>query len=270
MAGFIPERESQWHYRDYVIRSFNADKPYDRFLTEQFAGDELVDWRGMKTVTSETKELLVATGFLRTANDQTGNVMTDIPSYRYSVLFDTIEIFGTGVMGLTLQCARCHSHKYDPVPQRDYYRLMALLTPAYNLQKWIRVGKRKLPSGIDGLFDVASPPKTHLLVRGDIQTPGSEVRPGYLRVFCDSDSEALVPRDNFEAKGATSGRRLAFARWLTRPANSAVFLCPWWDSPAVEIADVTTTKMPAVCGWLAAGLNVALSMERQMTSDTTR
>ncbi len=216
-AGFVPERGQQWQYRDYVIRSFNGDKPYDRFLVEQFAGDEMVDWRKAETFTPETKELLVATGFLRTANDQTGNVMTDIPSYRYAILFDTIEIFGTGVLGLTLQCARCHSHKYDPVSQQDYYRLMALFTPAYNPQKWIRVGERMLPEGIEGVYDVAKAPKTHLLIRGDFRNPGSEVSPGYLRVFCNSDSEALAPLVNSEAKGATSGRRLSFARWLTRP-----------------------------------------------------
>ncbi len=221
VAGFVPDRESRWKYRDYVISAFNTDKPYDQFLVEQIAGDELIDWRTAKALSPAMKELLIATGLLRAASDNTGNVMTDIPSYRYAILFDTLEILGTGVMGLTLQCARCHTHKYDPIPQRDYYRLMALFTPAYNPEKWLRNGDRNLPEGIDGLYDVDSPPTTHLLTRGDITRPGSEVQAGFLRALSESDSAALVPAINPEAQGATSGRRLSFARWLTEPDTPA-------------------------------------------------
>jgi hypothetical protein len=221
VAGFVPDRESRWRYRDYVIAAFNSDKPYDQFLVEQIAGDELVDWRIAKALSPAMKELLVATGLLRSASDNTGNVMTDIPSYRYAILFDTLEILGTAVMGLTLQCARCHTHKYDPIAQRDYYRLMALFTPAYNPEKWLRNGDRTLPEGIDGLYDVDSPPTTHLLTRGDISRPGSEVQAGFIRALSESDSAALVPAVNPEAQGATSGRRLSFARWLTEPDTPA-------------------------------------------------
>ena len=217
-AGFIPHGESsRWRYREYVVRSFNQDKPYDRFLIEQLAGDELVDWRTADSITPEIQELLVATGFLRTANDLTGNVMTDIPSYRYSTLFDTLEIFGTSVLGLTLQCARCHTHKYDPIPQRDYFRLMALFTPAYNPEKWIRVQDRMAPGEIVALYDVGPPPKTHLLNRGDINIPTDEVQPGFLRVFCETNADALADKIPEQKQGDTSGRRLALAHWLTKP-----------------------------------------------------
>ena len=216
-AGFVPEREFRWRYRDYVVRVFNSDKPYDRFLIEQLAGDELVDWRAAKTLTPQMAELLVATGFLRTANDLTGNAMTDIPSYRYALLFDTLEIFGSSVMGLTLQCARCHTHKFDPIPQRDYYRLMALFTPAYNPDQWIRAPQRMLRGDIAGLADVGPAPKTRLLLGGDFRNAGPEVKPGFLGYFCDSESDALAPAVHADAKGETSGRRLALAQWLTKP-----------------------------------------------------
>jgi hypothetical protein len=128
--------EGKWRYRDYVIRSLNDDKPYDRFLTEQLAGDELVDWRGAPTFTPEIRDSLIATGFLRTAADYTHEDVGNIPQNHFGVLHDTIEIVSSSLLGLTLNCARCHDHKFDPLSQADYYRLMAVLTPAYNPEKW--------------------------------------------------------------------------------------------------------------------------------------
>ncbi len=128
--------EGKWLYRDYVIHSFNDDQPYDRFLTEQLAGDELVDWRNTATFTPELRTLLIATGYLRTAQDFTHEDVGNIPQNHYGVLHDTLEIVGSSILGLTLNCARCHDHKFDPLPQEDYYRLMAVLTPAYNPQRW--------------------------------------------------------------------------------------------------------------------------------------
>lgn len=135
-ADNIITSEGKWRYRDYVIKSFNDDKPYDRFITEQLAGDELVDWRSAAKFTPEIRELLVATGYLRTAQDFTHEDVGNIPQNHYAVLHDTIEIVGSSLLGLTLNCARCHSHKFDPVPQEDYYRLMAVFTPAYNPKNW--------------------------------------------------------------------------------------------------------------------------------------
>ena len=134
-----------WKYRDYVVKSLNDDKPYDRFLVQQIAGDELVDWRNADEFTPQVTESLVATGFLRTAIDDTDQGVLDLPSNRYAVLFDQMEIFGSCVLGLTLQCAGCHSHKFDPIPQRDYYRLMANFTTAYNIEDWTRRDRRDLP-----------------------------------------------------------------------------------------------------------------------------
>jgi hypothetical protein len=113
-----------WRYRDYVIRSFNEGKPYDRFLLEQLAGDELPEI---------TKESLVATGFYRLG------IWDDEPADRelaqYDGYDDIITTVGQGILGLTLNCSRCHDHKIDPIPATDYYGMLAFfrnLTPNGN------------------------------------------------------------------------------------------------------------------------------------------
>ena len=125
-----------WRYRDYVIRSYNLDKPFDQFLLEQIAGDELIEWREADRFTPEIREHLVATGFLRLARDQTFERVSDKAVHRYNTLVEMTAIFCTNILGLTVQCAQCHSHKYEPISQLDYYRLQAFFTPAYNPQKW--------------------------------------------------------------------------------------------------------------------------------------
>jgi hypothetical protein len=128
--------ENKWLYRDYVIRAFNEDKPYDRFVREQLSGDEMHDWRGAEQLTPSMRDALVATGFLRTARDLTHEDVGLIRQNYFGIMHDTLEVAGTGLLGLTLNCARCHDHKFDPIPQEDYYRLMALLMPAYDPQAW--------------------------------------------------------------------------------------------------------------------------------------
>lgn len=103
-----------WRYRDYVIDSFNRDKPYDQFLREQLAGDEL------DVVTPET---LIATGYYRLGiwDDEPA----DRPLAKYDVLDGVVSTTGQVILGMTVGCARCHDHKKDPIPQRDYYRMLA-------------------------------------------------------------------------------------------------------------------------------------------------
>ena len=107
------DRPNAWRYRDYVISAFNRDKPFDRFIEEQIAGDE-IDW-----ATDETR---IATGFLR-AGPRVHFREKDNPERRYEYLDDIVGTLGRGVLGLTVQCARCHDHKFDPILQTDYYRL---------------------------------------------------------------------------------------------------------------------------------------------------
>ncbi|MEO2019814.1 MAG: PSD1 and planctomycete cytochrome C domain-containing protein [Fuerstiella sp.] len=107
-------RPYAWRYRDYVIDSFNNDKPYNRFLKEQLAGDELQPY---------SDENLIATGFLAAARISGNQEDDDIQ--RNDVMVDIVNATGSVMLGLTLECAQCHNHKFDPVSQRDYYQLQA-------------------------------------------------------------------------------------------------------------------------------------------------
>ena len=138
-----PERPWAWKYRDYVIRAFNADKPFDRFITEQLAGDELTGPQ-QGDLTAEQIELLSATGFLRMAADGTGSG-EDNPTGRNQMIGDTLKIVSTSLLGLSVGCAQCHDHRYDPIPQTDYYALRAIFAPAMDWQNW-RVPSQRMVS----------------------------------------------------------------------------------------------------------------------------
>src|SRR5262249_16084452 len=130
-------RPLAWRYRDYVIRSLNSDKPYDRFLLEQIAGDELADYENSRIVTTEMMDNLIATGFLRMAPDSTNEGPVNYVEERVDVIADEIEVLGSTVLGLTLKCDRCHSHKYDQIRERDYYRMAGVFNGAYDEHDWI-------------------------------------------------------------------------------------------------------------------------------------
>ncbi|MDA1052266.1 MAG: DUF1553 domain-containing protein [Planctomycetota bacterium] len=137
-------RPNMWRYRDYVIRAFDDDKPYDRFLHEQIAGDELADYENAEVITDELYDNLVATGFLRTAPDRTFANITNFVPDRLEVIADEIQILGSAILGLTVHCARCHSHKFDPISQRDYYQLAASLKDALDEHDWLGPQARTL------------------------------------------------------------------------------------------------------------------------------
>ncbi len=131
-------RPHMYRYRDYVIRSFNADKPYDRFLLEQLAGDELADVAGAAEITPALADNLVATAFLRQGPDPTWANITGFVPDRLDVMGDALDVLGSGVLGLTLKCARCHDHKFDPLPQRDYFRLTDIFKGALDEYNWMK------------------------------------------------------------------------------------------------------------------------------------
>ena len=134
-------RPYSYKYRDYVVRSINADKPLDQFVIEQLAGDELVP-RPWNALTPEKADLLAATGYLRTAVDGTSTGAADEPLAANQVVADTLKIVGSTLLGLTVGCAQCHDHRYDPIPQADYYRLRAVFEPALDTNHWRRPGQR--------------------------------------------------------------------------------------------------------------------------------
>ena len=154
-AGVLAEDRpipNMFRYRDYVVRAFNANKPYDRFLQEQLAGDELSDYHGAfareEQLPDEVVEAVIATGFLRCAPDSSRPDFSTIKNadaqYFYPTLNDTLQIVSSATLGLTVQCARCHSHKYDPIPQTEFYRLQAIFMPALRPKQWIPQMERKI------------------------------------------------------------------------------------------------------------------------------
>jgi hypothetical protein len=260
-------RPHAWRYRDYVVGAFDADKPYDRFLVEQIAGDELADYENAPAITPELYDNLVATGFLRMVPDATWANITGYVPDRLEVVADEIDVLGSAVLGLTMKCARCHTHKFDPIPQRDYYRLVAVFKGAYDEYDWLKpdirpgIGpvsqdtqparllphvttaergaweavekeiaatksparrkeleaRRRPEPRIQALWDRGDPSPTYLYRRGDPLTPGQLVGPGVPSVLTDGKTPFAVTPPWPGAK--KTGRRLAFARWLTRPEN---------------------------------------------------
>lgn len=196
-----------WKYRDYVIRAFNTDLPYDRFLTEQVAGDE-VPWRNEQSVT--------ATGFLRlgTWDDEPNDAL----EYKFERLDDLVHATSTAFLALTVRCARCHDHKFDPISQKDYYAFGASFYAGY-----LDPGDGKLMGGppTEKLgFDTigftdrgreAVP--LHRLISGDPRRPKEEVAPGYLSLVTNLPNTVTPPPNG----ATTTHRRLQLAQWLTNP-----------------------------------------------------
>ncbi|MCG6156555.1 PSD1 and planctomycete cytochrome C domain-containing protein [Rubinisphaera margarita] len=136
------ERPWAWKYRDYIIRSLNADKPVDEFIIEQLAGDELAG-PIQGDLTAEQIELLTATGFLRMAADGTGSGDNSAEA-RNKVVSDTIKIVSSSLLGMSVACAQCHDHRYDPISQIDYFAMRAVFEPALDWQKWQTPPQRRV------------------------------------------------------------------------------------------------------------------------------
>ena len=119
------KRRMVWFYRDYVINAFNRDLPYNQFVIEQLAGDQLPN---------ATQDQIVATGFLRNSmvNEEGG---VDPEQFRMEAMFDRMDCIGKSVLGLTIQCAQCHNHKFDPLTQEEYYRMFAFINNDYDAQR---------------------------------------------------------------------------------------------------------------------------------------
>lgn len=133
-------RPHAWRYRDYVIRSMNADKPWSEFIQEQLAGDELAgathgDFQ-QAVLDPKRRDELTATAFLRMAPDGTGDGVDDAKLAKNQVIAEQMKIMTSSLMGLTVACAQCHDHRYDPITQADYYRMRAIFDPAYHWEAW--------------------------------------------------------------------------------------------------------------------------------------
>ncbi len=198
-----------WRFRDYVIRAFNADKPYDRFVREQLAGDELPD---------ADDDAVIATGFHRVGIWDGDPADKELA--RYDNLDDLVATIGQVFLGLTVDCARCHNHKIDPIPQRDYYRLLAFVhntTPYENAGAAVEV---PLPSNpAEKALAITEPPGapaiTRVLLRGNPTTPGERVEPGFPKIL-GGETPTIPP---IPAGAKSSGRRTLLADWIVSKAN---------------------------------------------------
>ena len=144
-------RPLAYKYRDYVIESLNRGKPFDQFIEEQIAGDERVGYQFGGDLTPNMVEALTATHFLRNAADGTGESdgnPDEVARDQYSVLEGTVEILGSALLGLTVQCARCHDHKFEPMTTEEYYQLQAILKPAFNHDDWLKPNQRVVSVGL--------------------------------------------------------------------------------------------------------------------------
>lgn len=142
-SGDDPVRKTAYKYRDYVIRSLNADKPWDQFITEQLAGDEMIR-PPYEELPPQELDKLIATGFLRMAPDGTGSPGVDQKAASNQHVADTLQIVGSALLGLTIHCAQCHNHRYDPIPQVDYYRIRAIIEPALDVKNWRKPAAREI------------------------------------------------------------------------------------------------------------------------------
>jgi len=216
------EKPFAWKYRDYVIQALNKDKPYDRFVLEQLAGDELAD--------ADT-ESLIATGFLRLgpwdAERGASVQKSERIAEQYNELDDMVSTTSMLFLGLTMGCARCHDHKFDPLSAEDYYSLVAVFHPLKRPHK----GREELataavpPRVLKANPDIKQPegyflrelspeaPETRLLRRGNPHQPGDPVSPAVPVALVDEPVEFLSP-DEF-----TSRRRLSLAHWIVDSQN---------------------------------------------------
>ena len=241
-------RPDAYRYRDYVVESFNNDKPYDEFLKEQLAGDE---------IDPSNEKLLIASGFNRLGPLRKNAGNQDVASSRTEVLTEMTNVVGSSMLGMTVGCARCHDHKFDPIRQSDYYRLQgffaqtqandvivasaeeqakykATLDPLEKEMLTLRMSMRraseeekgklqvrlealdeKMPAPLTAMYAVSDNPKEmtpiHLLGRGDYRNKGAKVGMRAMGVLLP-DATPELPLD-------ATKPRLQLAKWIIDPAN---------------------------------------------------
>ena len=212
-----------WKYRDWVIKAFNSDMPYDQFVKEQLAGDE---------IDIPTESSVIATGMLRagTWNDEPN----DPQEYKYERLEDMVDVVSTAFLGLTVRCARCHDHKFDPIPQVDYYRMAAAfwggtIDPGGRSDMGGPNDKQLGFKKVFGWTDVhRNPPPIHLLINGDPDKKSFIVQPGHLSLV----KRLNRPIEDPPKDSKTSWRRRQLAEYITHtdnPLTSRVIVNRIWQ-----------------------------------------
>ena len=203
------ERPTAWTYRDAVIRALNEDLPFDKFTRWQVAGDSLQ---------ADDPLAQALTGFLTAGSTVTNVDGIDREKAMYDKMDDVVSATGSAFLGLTIGCARCHDHKYDPISQRDYYRLVGFFLPG-------KPADRKVAIGTEGAtvkaltWNGGNTRKNPLLNRGDVAEKEGDVGSGVLTVLSPAGGDVTSWIRDTETKGGDG--RQGLARWLTDIENGA-------------------------------------------------
>ena len=241
-------RRDAYRYRDYVIHSFNSDKPYDRFVREQLAGDE---------INPKHEEMRIASGFNRLGPLRKNAGNQEVASSRNEVLTEMTNVVGSALLGVTLGCARCHDHKFDPIRHTDYYRMQAFFAATHErdvplataeeqnswnqkktviesemkslrakmkglkgpakeeMEKKLKDVEARMPEPLPALYSVANDPEKaspiHVLARGDHTNKGDRVGMRPLGI--------LLPEGSPEVPADTTAPRTALANWILDPEH---------------------------------------------------
>ncbi len=207
------DRPLAYKYRDYVIRSFNGDRPFDQFVREQLAGDELSGYVPGQRLTREVVDKFTATHFLR--NGQDGSSESDgnpdeVRIDRATVLHGTLQLTMNSLLGVTIQCCRCHEHKFEPIAAAEYYQLESIFYPAfpaYDAEHWVKPKDRirEMPAGAEG--------KVWREHEHQIDMEQAQAIEKYaIWVAAHRPSEAILFRDEFQLPG-----RLSESWWSPTP-----------------------------------------------------
>ncbi|MFP6738486.1 MAG: DUF1549 and DUF1553 domain-containing protein [Planctomycetota bacterium] len=203
------ERPSAWTYRDAVIRAFNADLPFDTFIRHSIAGDVLQ---------GDDPLAVALTGFITSGSTVTNVDGVDREKAKYDKLDDIVSATGSAFLALTIGCARCHDHKYDPIAQRDYYRLVGFFLPGSARDRQIAIGRSG--SKVKGLaWNGGNKKKNPLLERGDTEKKSGDVGLGVLAALSPDDGDVSRWIEASEKKSGDG--RPGLAHWLTNVNDGA-------------------------------------------------
>ncbi|UUO07394.1 PSD1 and planctomycete cytochrome C domain-containing protein [Blastopirellula sp. J2-11] len=216
------DRPHAYHYRDFLIQALNDDLPYDKFVAWQLAGDEIAPQNPLAQM---------ATGFLGAGAFPTQLTEAEFEQARYDELDDVVATTGTAFLGLTIGCARCHDHKFDPITSADYYRMASTFTTTTRSLAEIDVptdaeakpvtvqvnteGGKKIPHLADSRGFPHFYTTTHFLTRGDVSQKGEVAPFGFPAVLRNGHPRDYWEAEEIPSESALSYRRTALANWMT-------------------------------------------------------
>ena len=216
-----------WPYRDYVVNAFNKDLPYDQFIIEQFAGDELPN---------ATQDQIVATGYLRNSMVNMEGAI-DPEQFRMEAMFDRMDAVGKGVLGLTIQCAQCHNHKYDPLTQEEYYKLFAFLNNDHEARPAVYSPEQQMK--------VADLRRQMGEIEMDLQhrVPDWEKRMAVWEDSVKNDQPEWIVLNNLDQEGDKSQRYEMFSDGSLLACGYAPTLFTQWFRVTNDLSEVTAFRL---------------------------